>query len=80
MIDCKQVAENLLRFRDGELSTEETEVLRQHLHLCPPCEHIFDGYEEVVEVLKRLKPVNMPTDFLARMKKCCSEELPPETS
>ncbi len=73
MMNCKEVTENLLRFRDGELDAEQTEVLRQHLHLCPPCLDLFDGYDEVVELLHRLKPVNMPEDFLGRMKQCLKE-------
>lgn len=75
MMNCKEVAENLLRFRDGELGSEETEVLRRHLHLCPPCLDLFNGYDELVEVLERLRPVNMPPDFLARMKRCVRERL-----
>ncbi len=73
MMNCKQVAENLLLFRDGELGEEETEVLRRHLHLCPPCVDLFNGYDELVEVLERLRPCHMPTDFLARMKRCVKE-------
>ena len=73
MMNCKEVTESLLRFRDGELGPEDTEVLRQHLHLCPPCMDLFDGYDEIVAVLERLRPVNMPSDFLERMK-CCLKE------
>ncbi len=77
-MDCKQVAENLLRFRDGELGPEETEVLRHHLHLCPPCMDLSDGYEEVVAILERLKPVNMPADFLSRMKRAMEAREAPD--
>jgi len=67
-MDCRQVAENLLLFGDGALSPEDTESLRQHLHLCPPCITLFESYEQLVEVLHRLQPVKMPPDFLSRMK------------
>lgn len=73
MMDCKLLAEKLLLFRDGNLSAEETEEVRQHLHLCPPCMGLFNSYEEVVEVLERLRPVNMPEDFLARLKTSMSQ-------
>ena len=67
-MNCKEVTEKLLLFRDGQLPSSEVEVLRKHLHMCPPCIHLFEGYDEVVAVLERLRPVNLPTDFLARMK------------
>ena len=67
-MNCKEITEKLLLFRDGDLPPDEVEILRTHLHMCPPCEHLFDGYEEVVDILERLRPVNMPADFLARMK------------
>lgn len=67
-MNCEELTAKLLAFRDGDLSEADTEVLRQHLHMCPPCVHLFEGYEEVVEVLERLRPVNMPADFLQRMK------------
>jgi hypothetical protein len=70
MISCKEVAEQLLRFRDGTLPETEMEGLRTHLHMCPPCLDLFEGYDDLVQVLERLRPVNMPPDFLARMKKC----------
>ena len=68
MMDCRQVAEQLLRFRDGELPDAETEDLRKHLHLCPPCLDLLDTYEEVVEVLKRLQPICMPDGLMDRLK------------
>ena len=40
-MDCKHLAEQLLLFRDGQLTSEETEDVRQHLHLCPPCMHLL---------------------------------------
>lgn len=75
MIDCRAVADQLLRFRDGELPEDETEDLRKHLHLCPPCLHLLNTYEEVVSVLDRLKPCAMPPGLLDRLRaKMCGDE------
>jgi hypothetical protein len=65
---CKHIAEKLLQFRDGTLPEEETQFLREHLQYCPPCLDLFESYEEVVEVLHRLQPLNMPSDLLQRMR------------
>lgn len=78
MMDCRAVADQLLRFRDGELPDAETEDLRKHLHLCPPCLDLLNTYEEVVVVLERLRPCNMPEGTLdrirAKMKEARDEE------
>lgn len=69
MFNCKQVTEQLLAFRDGTLSEEDTEILRKHLHLCPPCGHLLGGYEETLRVLKRLQPVPMPEGLMERLQR-----------
>ena len=71
---CKEVAELLLRFKDGDLSEAETHHLREHLHMCPPCTDLFNSYEEAVEVLRRLKPVKMPEGLCERLKQKLKEE------
>jgi hypothetical protein len=75
MTICKRVAEKLLLFRDGALSGEEEQFLREHLQFCPPCLDLLNGYDEVVEVLHRLRPVNLPEGLLDRMKARVKEEV-----
>ena len=72
---CQKVAENLLLFRDGNLPEQEMQFLREHLQYCPPCLELLDGYEEVLNVLERLKPVNMPSGLMERMRRKLREEL-----
>jgi anti-sigma factor RsiW len=67
-LNCRQMAEDLLRFRDGQLPPAEVQHLREHLHLCPPCASLFRTYDEAVEVLARLRPVRMPDGLLDRLK------------
>lgn len=71
---CRDVAEKLLLFRDGDLPESETQFLREHLHMCPPCADLFRSYEEAVEVLRRLDPVKMPDGLLDRLKRKLSGE------
>jgi len=72
---CKQVAENLLRYKDGDLPEVEMKFLREHLQYCPGCLDLLDGYQEVLEVLDRLKPVNMPPGLMDRMRRKLKEAL-----
>lgn len=72
---CQELAKNLLLFRDGTLPPEDTEHLRQHLQQCPPCLDLLNSYDEVIDVLQRLKPVGMPPGLLERMRTKMSEEL-----
>jgi hypothetical protein len=67
------VGERLLLYRDGSLSAAESEWLRLHLHECPNCIALLDNYEEVVTVLERLKPVNMPAGAMERLRKRLEE-------
>lgn len=71
---CKEIAEKLLAFRDGTLPETEVPFLREHLHLCPPCLDLLNGYDEVVAVLQRLRPVHMPADLCQRMKERLRKE------
>ena len=70
---CQDLAEKLLLFRDGDLPEEETEFLRQHLHLCPMCLDLLKSYEELVDVLHRLQPVKMPHGMMDRLKRRMQE-------
>lgn len=72
-VTCKELAEKLLLFRDGELDEQQTEFLRQHLHLCPMCMDLLRSYEEVVDLLQRLDPVSMPDGLMDRLKKRMEE-------
>jgi len=66
---CREVAEKLLLFRDGELPEEEEPFIREHLQYCPSCLDLMSGYDEVCKVLERLRPVNMPAGIMERCRK-----------
>lgn len=72
-VACRDVGERLLAFRDGTLSAEETRWLQEHLHLCPNCIALLDSYDEVVRVLERLRPVDIPSGTLDRIRQRLEE-------
>ncbi len=70
---CRDVGERLLRFRDGDLPADETEWLREHLHLCTNCMNLLSSYEEMLVVLERLRPVALPEGLLERLRRGLSD-------
>ncbi len=75
-LSCREVGERLMLFRDGALPPKETDWLREHLHLCPNCISLLDSYDEVVRVLERLKPVDLPLGALDRIRQRLEGEGP----
>lgn len=65
---CENVGERLLEFRDGSLPPAEHEWLRQHLHACPNCLTLLDSYDQAVEVVQRLQPVDIPEGMMERVR------------
>lgn len=65
---CENVGERLLLYRDGALPEAEHEWLRLHLHACPNCLTLLESYDQAVEVVQRLRPVQMPAGALDRMR------------
>ena len=72
---CREVAERLLAFRDGELDEVEEPFIKEHLQYCPSCLDLLNGYDEVCDVLQRLQPVNMPSGVLERCRERIKREL-----
>lgn len=60
---CRELAEFLMAYLDGELEEPERQVFDQHLDLCPPCKDYLTTYRECVEAGRRV---------------CRSEDAPPE--
>jgi hypothetical protein len=77
-IDCRRALEELMGFHDGTLPVEEAAYLREHLHRCPPCMDLLRTYEDALEVLARLRPVEVPDDLLGDLQRRIDEGLAPE--
>jgi len=46
---CRDLAEFLMAYLDGELEDGERRVFEQHLQMCPPCVDYLKSYEECVK-------------------------------
>jgi anti-sigma factor RsiW len=45
---CRECAEFILRYLDGELPAEEHALFERHLSRCPPCGRYLDQYRLTV--------------------------------
>ena len=51
-MDCKQCAEDLTAFLDGELSAADSERVRSHLGSCPSCSHELGSLQETANFVE----------------------------
>lgn len=46
-MNCEKCGELLLEYMDGELSSEETALVRSHIEACPECLREYEDYAEI---------------------------------
>jgi len=46
-MNCEKCSELLLEYMDGELSSEETALVRSHIEACPECLREYEDYAEI---------------------------------
>ena len=51
-ITCRELADFLLQYLEGDLSAEQRAEFEQHLDDCPPCIHYLKSYETTVRLEK----------------------------
>jgi anti-sigma factor RsiW len=78
MMTCRQCAELLLEFLEGELESELAEHLRQHLEDCPPCLTYVETYRLTITLTRKLPCSELPADVAQRlweaMQQCGDQE------
>lgn len=47
---CREIADFLMRYLDGELSAVEHQAFEAHLFVCPPCVAYLDTYKQAVRL------------------------------
>jgi anti-sigma factor RsiW len=50
MMTCREIADFLMNYLDGELTQAEREVFEEHLGLCPECVTYLQTYRITVQV------------------------------
>ena len=52
MLTCREFADFLMAYLDGELPEGQRTEFQTHLDICPPCVHYLETYEETVRLGK----------------------------
>ena len=67
-VTCREVAEVLIDFIEGNLPEKEMITLRQHICGCPPCHFYMETYQTTIEVTRALPAEPLPPEFEARLR------------
>ena len=51
-MNCKEFADFLLDYIEGNLPAEEAAAFDEHLQLCPPCIHYLESYRRCIQLGK----------------------------
>lgn len=51
-VRCRELADFLLQYLEGELPSESRDEFERHLEDCPPCVHYVKSYERTVRLEK----------------------------
>lgn len=74
MVDCREAMHRLYQFLDRELSEEDQEVVRAHLHHCPPCQDVFRFEENVLTFIgETCRKTAAPPSLHDRVRKLCQD-------
>jgi anti-sigma factor RsiW len=77
MMTCRECAELLLEYLEGELDADVCERIRQHLEFCPPCVTYVETYQVTIKITKQMTCAPLPADVEERLRaalqKCLEE-------
>jgi hypothetical protein len=67
MMTCRECAELLLEFLNGELDGDLCERLQRHLEACPPCVTFVETYRITIAMTRKLPCGELPPDVAERL-------------
>ena len=67
MLSCRDLAERLSAYADGELDADMVRAIEMHLGACHPCTNFFRGFDSVVQAAKLRRPVQVPEGMADRI-------------
>ncbi|MCI0378178.1 MAG: zf-HC2 domain-containing protein [Gemmataceae bacterium] len=68
MMTCKEIAELLLDYLDGNLPKEYCDIICQHINLCGPCLHYVESYQLTMKICRELPRAPMPHALVERLQ------------
>jgi anti-sigma factor RsiW len=67
-VTCREVAELLIDFVEGELPEMQMLSLQRHICACPPCLFYMETYQTTIEATRALPEEPLPPEFEARLR------------
>ena len=68
---CRELADFLMSYLDGELPAKQHTVFEGHIDLCPGCKNYLDSYKETIDLGKSIcqdpegpVPHNVPEELV----------------
>lgn len=74
MMNCKELAELLLEYCDGQLPKEYCDLICHHIRLCGPCHNFVESYQVTVRLSRQLPMVAIPQHLLDKVRAAMKDE------
>jgi hypothetical protein len=65
---CRELAELLFEYTQGELDPDLCEHITRHLSLCPPCVAYMESYRITIQLTRKLPDAPMPPELVQRLQ------------
>jgi predicted anti-sigma-YlaC factor YlaD len=74
MMTCKEIAELLMAYCDGELAKEYADLICHHIRLCGPCKNFLDSYQVTIRLSRQLPMTEIPQHLVEKIKAMMEKE------
>jgi anti-sigma factor RsiW len=72
---CRECAELLMDFLEGELDAQSQANFQQHLKDCPPCIAYVESYQITIQWSRQLTCIQLPPEAAARIQAAVEAKL-----
>jgi anti-sigma factor RsiW len=73
-VDCRQLADLLFDFINGDLPDEHRAVLEAHIKACRPCFIHVETYRVTITLTRKLPSHSLPPDVERRLREALARE------
>ena len=67
---CRQLADKLSAYLDGELQEKDAKEVMKHLEECECCRHCVETLKLTRDTVRKMSKPEMPKDMKDRLKSC----------
>jgi len=75
MHSCREVAQLLIDYIDGELTPAQRRSIDLHLMACPDCRHCAETYLQTQALTQEIRYEDIPAEFQRRLRSVLLEHL-----